>query len=331
MSSSYFLPEKYLYDAILIYNDPFTEKGLIGSYPVSMWFYSFFKLNKLSFSTIGFIQVLIIFILFYIQGVPKKFEKLYLSNTLSWASLIVISVYISIPSKEFINILFAFLIVFFLRKKLNNNFTHIALVLLLIILFGLWFRPYYGLIPFLAITSFVISKIKSKYKPVNIITASLLIAIFMSLSYGVVQGEYMSQGSREALNQKRINEPDSQTLIFSPIKTNSAFGESIGILYGYFSVNIPFEGLKFINKPHVILFVIWQLLLFLILFINYNRCLNQCRDNYNSKIWLFHIIFSYFIIQGIFEPDLGSSIRHKLGILPLIYEAMFYNRLKYIR
>ena len=46
-----------------------------------------------------------------------------------------------------------------------------------------------------------------------------------------------------------------------------------------------------------------------------------------NKVWLFHILFGYFMVQGIFEPDLGSSIKHKIGVLPLIYEAVFYKRL----
>jgi hypothetical protein len=32
----------------------------------------------------------------------------------------------------------------------------------------------------------------------------------------------------------------------------------------------------------------------------------------------------FFIVQGIFEPDLGTSIRHKIGLFPLIYFALYY-------
>ena len=104
-------------------------------------------------------------------------------------------------------------------------------------------------------------------------------------------------------------------------------GESIGILYGYFSVNLPAEGLKFYKDPQVILFVFWQLILFTILFRRFGFYVIHQKGNFNLKKWTFHILFSYFIIQGAFEPDLGSSVRHKIGVLPLIYYAIFIKRL----
>ena len=156
-----------------------------------------------------------------------------------------------------------------------------------------------------------------------------MVAFFLSASHGFFKGEFMSESTREALNKTRIKDPNSKTLILSPVKTNSILGESIGIINGYFSVNIPFQSFKFYNKPQVILFTVWQLLLFVILIQNYNKCLISKKSTDATKVWLFHILFGYFMVQGIFEPDLGSSIKHKIGVLPLIYEAVFYKRLNY--
>lgn len=327
ITSTFILPEKYLYDALLIYNDPFNEKGLVGSYPVSMWFYDFFMLNRLPFFIIAMIQIPLIFYLFYKQGIPNSFDKLSLTNIVVWFALIAIAVYISIPSKEFINILFVFTVIYLLRKKFSKKRDKILFILSLFLLYGLWFRPYYFLIPFIAFFSFMISRIRSQHKVFNIILSTIVIAIFMSFSYGLIQGEFMSESTREALNEKRYGREDSQTLILSPVKTDSFLGEAIGIAYGYLSVNIPFEGLKFIKKPQVIMFVIWQLSVFVLLYRKYKVSLRTSSSPLETKIWVFHLLFSYFIVQGIFEPDLGSSIRHKLGVLPLIYEALFYEKL----
>ena len=46
--------------------------------------------------------------------------------------------------------------------------------------------------------------------------------------------------------------------------------------------------------------------------------------NENYELWLFYMLFSYFVVQGVFEPDLGSAVRHKIGILPLIYYLLYY-------
>ncbi len=321
------LPDRYLFDAYRIYNDPFNQKGLIGSYPFTMWFYHFSGLNKISFSIISVIQISTILFFFYKQGIPYKFHKLYLSNIIILASFIAVSVYLSIPSKEFINIIFIFFIVYVLRLKLKSNNIKMFLVFFILLVFGLWFRQYYILVPIFAVASFIASKIKTENKIASIIITTFLLAFFLSASHGFIKGEFMSESTREALNKKRIKDPNSKTLILSPIKTNSILGETIGILNGYFSVNIPFQSFKFYNKPQVILFTVWQLLLFVILIQNYSRCLMSKEPIDQNKVWLFHILFGYFMVQGIFEPDLGSSIKHKIGVLPLIYEAVFYKRL----
>ena len=110
------------------------------------------------------------------------------------------------------------------------------------------------MIPVLAVTSFLVFRLKIRKKIITSIFVSLIAAIFMSVSYAVVSGEYMSESTREELNEKRKGRQDSQTLILSPVKTNSPIGEAVGIMYGYVTVNLPFEPLiKFYYKPQVIL------------------------------------------------------------------------------
>jgi hypothetical protein len=322
------LPDKYYYDALLIAMDPYNQKGFINSYPVAMTFYDIFLLNKLPYPLLAIFQLSIIFYCFYQLSIPKNFTKLYLSNILIWSALIALSIYISMPSKEFINILFIFLIAFILKSIQLRQKTKITIILVLFALFGLWFRIYFIMIPVLSVASFLVFRLKIKKKIITSIFVSLFAAIFMSLSYALVSGEYMSESTREELNEKRKGRQDSQTLILSPIKTNSPLGEAAGIIYGYFTVNLPFESIiKFYYKPQVILFSIWQILLFYILIIKFKKAREVSTSPYDERLWLFHIVFSYFVIQGVFEPDLGSSIRHKFGILPIIYQAIFYTRL----
>ena len=323
-----FLPDKYYYDAILIATDPYNQKGFINSYPVAMMFYDTFFLNKLPYPVIAIFQLSIFFYCFYLLSIPKNFTKLYLSNILIWSALIALSIYISMPSKEFINILFIFLIAFILKSTQLRQKTKITIILVLFGLFGLWYRIYFIMIPVLAVVSFLVFRLKIRKKIITSIFVSVLAAIFMSLSYAVISGEYMSESTREELNEKRKGRQDSQTIILSPIKTNSAVGEAVGITYGYVTVNLPFESLiKFYYKPQVILFSIWQILLFYVLIIKFNKAKEASNSAYDERLWLFHIVFSYFVIQGVFEPDLGSSIRHKFGVLPIIYQAIFYKRL----
>ena len=155
-----FLPEKYYYDAALIATDPYNQKGLINSYPVAMLFYDTLFLNKLPYSIISILQLTIIFWFFYKLSVPKNFTKLYLSNILIWSALIALSIYISMPSKEFINILFIFFIAFIFKSTRFKPKIKVYIILVLFGLFGLWYRIYFIMLPVLAVVSFLIFKLK---------------------------------------------------------------------------------------------------------------------------------------------------------------------------
>ncbi len=97
---------------------------------------------------------------------------------------------------------------------------------------------------------------------------------------------------------------------------------------GFMAVNVPIvEAIKHILSPQVLAFVLWQLLIFYILFVRFSRCLKN-RKQYQFELWILLILFAYFIVQGIFEPDLGTSIRHKIGLFPLIYFALYYEHFR---
>lgn len=320
----FILQEKYFNDAWRIVLDTYNEKGLIGSYAFCMWFYDITSLNKLHFSIIACIQLPIMLYLMSKLGVPRIFKKLYLRNALVYLAIILIGVYICIPSKEFINFIYVCLLSFYLAGKNSIN-KKIVVTFITLLFFAFFFRPYYALVPIIALSMYLLAYIKLKNRVLSLVFSGLLVACFLSLSYGVIKGQNMSESSREALNSIRKGRADSQTAIFSPVKTDNPIGESIAIFYGFFTVNLPLNGLKFFYKPQVVAFIIWQLLMMIYLLLFYHRCLKN-RRAYNHELWIFHLVFAYFIVQGIFEPDLGSAIRHKLGIFPLIWLAMYYDK-----
>ena len=320
----FLLPDKYYFDANLIALDPGNEKGFMGSYSFTMWFYDFIKLNRLSYSVVSMIQLPVIFLIIRKLGIPEIFSKLYLRNAFVWLSLVILGVYLGMPSKEFITIIYISIICFVLQSKLQLKFK-IIIVTCLFLFFGFWFRPYFALIPILALVLALVTSFKIRSKVFLNILIALLITCFISLSYGVLKGEFMSEGSREKLNIKRQGRDDSQTMIVSPVKTDTFVGESVGIFYGFFTVNFPVNGLTFFYKPQVVAFVFWQLIMSVYILLFYSKCLMQ-RSKYAHELWVFHYIIAYFIIQGVFEPDLGSAVKHKLGVIPLIYLAIYYDQ-----
>lgn len=323
MLSFFVLPSKFFYDSAIIIYDKFNEIGYFGSYPLTILFYKITGLRYLPFPLIALLQFPILIYVLYKIGIPENFEKLNVKNIIAYMGIFMIAIFIAMPSKEFITYLYLTPIVFMCLNKPFSYKKTIILSTIMFVVFGALYRPYFALIPIVAGGMYLISYINFKNRTIMTIFYGLLIAFFLSLSYGILKGEYFSEVSREVVNKTRIGSPDANSIIVPPVKPDTWYGEIISIFYGFFTVNIPVNGLKHLLSPQIIVFIIWQLLLFYILLVRFSKCLKE-RKKYRYELFILFIIFSFFIIQGVFEPDLGSAIRHKIGIFPLIYFALYY-------
>ncbi|TDP04178.1 hypothetical protein [Flavobacterium sp. 245] len=321
------LPPKFFYDSAIIIYDKYNEIGYFGSYPLTILFYKIIGFRYLPFPIIALIQFPILIYILYKIGIPNNFEKLNIKNILVYLGFFMIAIFISMPSKEFITYLFIAVIVLLCRNERFSFSKTIFISVLLLIVFGALYRPYFALIPIVGGGMYLVSFINFKNKTVSTIFYGLLIAVFLSLSYGVLKGKYFSEISREVVNNARMASGDANSMITSPVKTDTWYGEVVGIFYGFFTVNLPLNGLKYIFSPQIIVFVIWQLLLFYILLVRFSKCLRE-RKKYKYELLILFILFSFFILQGVFEPDLGSATRHKIGIFPLIYFALYYEHFR---
>lgn len=323
----YVLPKKFFYDATLIAYDKGNEIGFLGSYPLTILFYKITYLRYLSFPLIGLIQYPILIYVLYKIGIPKNFNLLTVKNLLVFLGFFMIAIFMSMPSKEFITYLYLSLIVLVFKSDRISFNSSIAYSMLFLVLFGVFYRPYFLLIPIIAVGMYGMRFIKLKNKTLAILFNGLCIAFFLSLSYAIVKGQYLSEISREVVNLDRLNSQDANSIIVSPIKPDTWYGEIVGIVYGFFTVNVPINGLKHLLSPQILAFVIWQLLLFYILLVRLSKSLKSpLKQNY--ELWLLLLLFSYFIVQGLFEPDLGTAIRHKIGVFPLIYFALYYDNFR---
>jgi hypothetical protein len=323
----YVLPKRFFYDAVTIALDKGNEIGFFGSYPLTILFYKITGLRYLPFPIVGLIQFPILIFVLYKIGIPTDFEKLNIKNVLVYLGILMIAIFMSMPSKEFITYLFVSMIVFlFINKKISFRLA-LFLSLFSLAIFGVFYRPYFLLIPIIAVAMYGASSVNFKSKTLTTIFYGLLIAIFLSLCFGVVSGHYFSEISREVVNSSRLGSADANSSIISPVKPDTWYGETIGIVYGFFSVNVPLNGFKHVFSPQILVFVIWQLFLFYILLVRFSRCI-EARDKPKNELWVLLILFAFFIVQGVFEPDLGSAVRHKIGVFPLIYYAIYYDHFR---
>ena len=325
--SFYILPKKFFYDATIIALDKGNEIGFIGSYPLTILFYKITGLRYLPFPIIGLIQFPILMFVLHKIGIPNGFEKLNIKNGIVYLGIFMTAIFMSMPSKEFITYLFISLIVFLFLKEKNSFRKTLLTVFFLLAVFGIFYRPYFFLIPIIAVGMYGAILINFKNKTFAAIFYGLLIAVFLSLIYGIVEGQYFSQVSREVVNSARIGSADANSIIIPPIKPDTWYGETVGIFYGFFSVNVPVNGFKHIFSPQILVFVIWQLFLFYILLVRFSRCIKS-RAEHKNELWALVILFAFFIVQGVFEPDLGSAVRHKIGVFPLIYYALYYDHFR---
>ncbi|BAO54860.1 hypothetical protein [Nonlabens marinus] len=325
MLSSFYLPARFLADAGTIVSDQYNEIGWLGSYPFSIGFYQKTGLSDLDYSLVGLIQVPILFYIIGKLGIPDVFARFTLRNGIVWINLLLIAFFVSYPSKEFINILYLGIIALVLISPMSLR-KKILISTLLFAFFSWFFRPYYILVPIIAGCIYVVNIVSIRNKAISNIVIGLLFTAFISFSYGAVKGEFMTESSRENLNEMRLEkgDQDADTMIVSPVPADTVYGESISILYGFFTVNIPLNGLRFWYKPQVIAFLLLQLITFYVLFVYYGRVLKNRK--FSHEQWVLNLLFAYFILQGVFEPDLGSAIRHKIGVIPLLWLAMYYDQ-----
>jgi hypothetical protein len=321
--SFFILPEKFFHDTKIIVIDKYNEIGYFGSYPLTILFYKISFLKHLPFPITAIIQYSILIYILYKIGVPEKFHKITVKNILVYLSFFMLAIFVSMPSKEFITFTYLSLIAFTFLSTKQTNKQKTILVVVLLSLFAI-FRPYFLLIPIVSLGMYLLSYVKFRMKTISTIFYGIIIVLFLSFSNGVIKGKYLSETNREALNKERKNDKDANSIIVSPIPTNTWYGETVGIFNGFFAVNIPLiEGIKHMFSPQIIAFIVWQLLLLYILVIRFSRYLKD-RNKYFLELCLILIVFSYFILQGLFEPDLGSAIRHKIGVFPLIYLSLYY-------
>jgi hypothetical protein len=258
------------------------------------------------------------------MGIPYNFHILNAKNCIIYIAFFMLAIFVSMPSKEFITFLVISLIPFVFNIKNKSDEFKIRLALFIIFCFG-FYRAYYSLIPLFAVVMYLLSYIKIKKKTLKVVFLGVLTSIILSLGVGFYSGKFITQSTREQLNDFRKNSKDAQSMFISPIEADTWYGETVSIINGFFAVNIPIiEGVKHLLSPQIIVFVIWQLALFYILLVMLSKFIKQPKKN-KFQLWALLILFSYYIVQGLFEPDLASAVRHKIGFFPLIYFIFYYN------
>jgi len=327
--SSFVLPSKFFFDAQIIVEDPFHEIGWLGgSYPFTISFYHLFGLNRLPYFVVALIQLPILCYILSKIGVPKNFHRLTVRNVFLYISFLLLGVFIGQPSKEFLSFLIISGVVFIIQSNRIKFDVKLVSVLLIFLIGGVLFRPYYLLVPFLLCGMWFIGIGSNKpFKGINMLFSGVLILFGFSFVFYFLKGDFLSEVYREQINDLRRGEEYAQSIISSPVRPVSFITEAFSILYGIVSVNFPITNVKLLFKPQISAFIIWQLVLdWFLIKACYSTFKQMNQHKYNTDVLVLLLCISFFLIQGIFEPDLGSAIRHKIGFFPILYYFIIYGK-----
>lgn len=324
ITSSLYLPEKFFYDSKMILEIPYVfDNWFKGSYPFTANFYHTLGFSLLPLSWIGFLQITILFFLVLLVIKPKEFTLNKIENVVIVSNVFLLGIFLGQPSKEFIAFIVMFLLLLIIKRESISLLYRCIVSCIILMITAVLFRPYYVFLPFLVFGMYLTLFLFKKNKFLWIVLSGVGMLIVVSLILYGIKGEYLTELYREQINDARRGAEYSNSIITSPLRPITFLNEIFSIVYGIVSVNVPIEGFKHILKPQIVVFVIWQLLFFyffskkMIVVIK-----NKTMESKELLICLF--LFSYFILQGVFEPDLGSAVRHKIGVIPFILYIYFY-------
>lgn len=314
------LPSRFYYDSTTILTNPYNLKGIIGSFEFSTWFYKVTFLEKLPYFIIGIIQYAITCFIIHKILPPQNYHKLTVKNFIIICLYVVLAIFMASPTKEFISFLYFSVLVFIV---LNNRKKKFLKATLWILLFGYFFRDYFFIVLFTSFSLYFLMQIKITNRKLLFFVYGISILLVISFAFGLLKGIYITNYTRESLNSSRTT--DNNSAIQSPLETDTWYGESVGIVHGFISVNYPLNAYLKLSPP-ILVFATFQFLL--MFFLIRKLKIYVIPDNDKFKKWFFYFCISYFFVQGLFEPDLGSAIRHKIGVFPLIYFMLNYEFFK---
>jgi hypothetical protein len=153
--------------------------------------------------------------------------------------------------------------------------------------------------------------------PVRLLVAALLV---LPLSYAANEfaGLWLSDG-RTVVADAREGDPEASTMFLNPIQNTSPLTDLANTAAGWLMLIFPAYLLLLGAFQHV-LFALFQFANTL-LFIRVARAIPPPRAQRTAWqpavacIWC----VAYTIVQGIFEPDYGSFVKHEANLLPMFF------------
>lgn len=280
------------------------------SYLNTAYFYKFFFLSgSVPFLVESIISLLLFLIVHTIYTKQIGYKNILVLFLYSIACFLY-SVYLTQFSKDQILMLFLITIFIINNRMISKNVSEGKIVfttVTLLLLYAYFFRDYWYLISLLLVFNHIISRMSIFYQ----LLGNVMLIPFISSLYILINNQNISF-VRSSVNFSRLLYEDINTIILNPFGETGFIYDTLNIYYGIINMLVPLDGIGSLNE---VIYYIWIWAFLCFLYFQFK----EIKLNFKSILYL-NLAISFFIVQGIFEPDMGSVLRHQLpiGIIVLL-------------
>ncbi|MCP8967853.1 hypothetical protein [Ectobacillus ponti] len=311
------LPPKYFYDANTI-RDQF---ALAQQFPFSFStdsfintakFYQLLGFDKLGIRVLeGYGSYVLVYVCLIVILVKAKAHLSMKAITIVVVWNVLFGIYLGQLSKDviaFITITLLLLIILLERK------ASVVAYIGLFILYALLFRTYWFIYLYFILLNYIIifnsynTKIFSRKFSKLFFYAAAIIVLFFAADF---VGVHLTD-SRSEVNMYRLDSSDAVTILINPFDNSSFLTDALNWIIVWFLCFFPIMLFKNMNLL-VLCFVGWNLY-------NTHLIAKIIKSGFVSSRPLkliVSMIISFSATQALFEPDLGSLLRHELAVIPL--------------
>jgi hypothetical protein len=326
----FLLPAKYYSDGNHIQQLIIELANASGSFQNTAYIYRLFGFEFLfSDWLVGIIifSFSLTIIAYFIRKYSIKWDSLPLILLLIWT--IPIAIFLGQYSKEFIALIVTGSLLY-----LGSTKRGLLLGLALVVLYATFFRIYWFLILAFFMVHWVL--IRNQVSFFRYIILFLLAAIVIFYAGNYMTDQYFSD-ARFRINMYREGSPNAVTMLSNLLVNTSPITDIINTFYGWFMLLIPIHLFK-TGGIHHIIFAIFQFIN-VILFISAVKAILRYWKiawfTLNRQIMMRVQVaiawcLSFTFVEGMFEPDFGSFLKHELVILPMFFMVIMY-RYSYLR
>jgi len=245
------------------------------------------------------------------------FKLLFLERTLSLFSFIYIisflllsSIFLQLYSKDFFVLILLSIPIFY-----RGKFGYI-IFFTLAFLYATYLRQYWFLILGASLMLYIFDKYVQPIKSISLlfllgVIGLVILAFLFELSLGVGLNSF-----RDQVNLAREGTADAKTIILPYVPISGPLSEALNAIITWVLLIIPVPLLLAGSVRHI-LSAFLTLYLFYRFWKNTSFSLKKSNSRRNESRHLIFLMFSFTLVQSIFEPDYGSFLRHLTPVFPL--------------